>query len=128
LSKFTTFKRWTLKNGRREDEVTALVREAIIPAYNKLPGCLGLGLLRIEGTQSYLATQHWESRAARDAAISSESYSLWFSAYLPTLDKWDEMMAFEDEWETEDVLSCVTDVDSPPDQCGSSENTAHEIT
>jgi quinol monooxygenase YgiN len=101
---FTTFKRWTLKNGCREDEVAALVRDAIIPAYNKLSGCLGLGLLRIEGTQSYLAVQHWENRTARDAAISSESYPIWFSAYRPTLEKWDEMMTFEDEWETEDVL------------------------
>ncbi len=102
---FTTFKRWILKKGCHEDEVVALVREAIIPAYNKLPGCLGLGLLRIEGTQSYLAIQHWESRAAYDAAISSEAYSAWWSAYLPTLEKWDEMMTFEDEWETVDILS-----------------------
>lgn len=102
---FTTFKRWILKEGFPEDEVVALVREAIIPAYKKLPGCLGLGLLRIEGTQSYLATQYWESRAAYDAAISSEAYSTWWSAYLPTLEKWDEKMIFEDEWETVDILN-----------------------
>jgi hypothetical protein len=104
LTMFTTFKRWALKNGCREDEVTGLVRQAIIPAYNKLPGCLGLGLLRIEGTQSYLAEQFWESRAVYDAAISSEAYPLWWSAYLPTLEKWDAIMTFEDEWETVDVL------------------------
>jgi quinol monooxygenase YgiN len=104
LTMFTTFKCWALKNGCREDEVTALVREAIIPAYLKLPGCLGLGLLRIEGTQSYLATQSWESRTAYDAALSSETYSNWWSAYLPALERWDAMMTFEDEWETVDVL------------------------
>ena len=102
---FTTYKRWTLKDGCQEAEVVALVRQDILPAYNKLPGCLGLGLLRIVGTQSYLATQHWESRVAYDAALSSESYSAWWSAYLPALEKWDGMMTFEDEWETVDVLS-----------------------
>ena len=105
---FTTFKRWTLKDGFRESEVAALVRGAILPAYQKLTGCLGLGLLRIEGTRSYLATQQWESRAARDAAISSETYSAWWSAYLFTLEKWDEMMTFEDEWEVVNVLDFPT--------------------
>lgn len=101
---FTTFKRWTLNRGCREDELVALVRQSIIPAYNQLPGCLGLGLLRIEGTRSYLATQHWENRAAYDAALSSETYAEWWSAYLPALSKWDAMMTFEEEWETVDVL------------------------
>jgi quinol monooxygenase YgiN len=81
---FITFKRWTLNKESDEDEVVTLVRQAIIPAYGKIPGCLGLGLLRIEGTQSYLATQHWESHSAYEAAISSEAYSIWWSAYLPT--------------------------------------------
>ena len=51
----------------------------------KLPGCLGLGLQRIEATRSYLAIQYWESKAAREAAISSQAYPEWFSAYEPTL-------------------------------------------
>ena len=101
---FTTFKRWALKDGFQETDVVALVQGAILPSYRKLPDCLGIGLLRIEGTPSYLATQYWESRAARDAAISSESYALWWAAYLPALEKWDELMAFEDEWEAVDVL------------------------
>lgn len=37
---FITFKRWTLNNGYSEENVAALIREAIIPAYKKLPGCL----------------------------------------------------------------------------------------
>ena len=108
---FTTFKRWALKEGFSESELTALVREAIAPAYACLSGCHGIGLLRIEGTQSYLATQHWQSREARDAAISSDPYALWWSAYLPTLEKWDEMMGFEDEWEVVDVLALPVDHD-----------------
>ncbi len=47
----------------------------------KLPRCLGLGLQRIEATRSYLAIQYWESKAAREAAISSQAYPEWFSAY-----------------------------------------------
>jgi quinol monooxygenase YgiN len=101
---FTTFKRWALKDGFREEQVAALVREAILPAYQRLPGCLGIQLLRIEDTQSYLATQQWESRAARDEAISSETYAAWWSAYLPVLEKWDEMMEFEEEWETTELV------------------------
>lgn len=101
---FTTFKRWTLQDGARESELVALVREAILPAYNRLAGCFGIGLLRIEGSHSYLATQYWESRAARDSAVSSESYAKWWSDYLPVLARWDEMMTFEDEWETEELI------------------------
>jgi len=112
---FTTFKRWSLKDGFRESEVIALVQGAILPAYRKLSGCLGIELLRIEGTSSYLATQYWESHAARDTAISSETYSLWWSAYLPALEQWDEMMTFEDEWEVVDVLDFHFD---PPGDVG----------
>ncbi len=101
---FLTFKRWRLKDSRDEKKLVALVRDEIIPAYKKLPGCLGLGLLRIEGTKSYFATQHWEDRAAYNAAISSETYSDWWSAYLPALAQWDEMMEYEDGWETIDML------------------------
>ena len=105
MAEFATFKRWTLKEGRQESDLSALVQNEIIPAYAQLPGCIRLGLLRIRGTRSYLATQHWESREARDAAVSAESYQDWFAAYEPTLTRWDEIMVFEDEWETEDVLS-----------------------
>ena len=101
---FITFKRWALKDGSRESEVVALIREFILPAYRQLRGCLGIGLLRIEGTTSYLATQVWQSRAARDAEVSSESYSKWYAAYTPALEKWDEMMVLEDAWEAVEML------------------------
>ena len=104
MAEFTIIKRWSLKDGHQESELVRLVQEKVRPAYLKLPGCLILGLQRIEGTRSYLATQHWESRAARDAAISLESYSEWFSAYKPTLEMWNAIMTLEDEWECEDIL------------------------
>ena len=85
MARYMTFKRWALKDVGQESELLRLVREKILPAYMKLPGCLGLGLQRIEATRSYLAIQYWESKAAREAAISSQAYPEWFSAYEPTL-------------------------------------------
>jgi quinol monooxygenase YgiN len=84
--------------------VVALVREAIIPAYRQLPGCLGLGLLRIEGTGSYLATQDWESRETYKAALSMKFYVAWWAAYQPALARWNELVTLEDGWEAVDLL------------------------
>ncbi|MBV7334798.1 antibiotic biosynthesis monooxygenase [Chloroflexi bacterium TSY] len=103
MSEFITFKRWSLNEGRQESELVALIQNEIVPTYQKLPGCISIGLLRIDGTRAYLATQHWESRAARDAATSSAFYQEWFESYKPTLERWDELMTFEDEWESEDI-------------------------
>lgn len=57
MSEFITFKRWALRDGQQESELIRLVREEIVPHFERLPGCLGLGLLRIAGTRSYLALQ-----------------------------------------------------------------------
>ena len=104
MAEFTTVKRWSLVDGHQESELVRLVQGEILTAYRKLPGCLGLGLRRIEGTRSYLASQHWESRASRDAAISSESYPEWSNEYGPALREWDTVMTFEEEWECKSVL------------------------
>ena len=55
MSRFVVVRRWVLRQGHSESELLDLVRTHIIPHYNTLPGCLGLGLLRIRGTRSYLA-------------------------------------------------------------------------
>lgn len=104
MSEFITFKRWRLKDGRHESELVTLVETEIVPAYKKLPGCLRLGLLRIEGSRAYLATQHWESRTARDTTVNSSFYEAWFDAYKPTLERWDQIMEFEEEWEVAVLL------------------------
>ena len=104
MSEFITFKRWSLRDGREESELVRLVREEIIPHYEKLTGCLRLGLLNIEGTRTYLALQHWKSRDAWSAAIQSDDYQAWYRAFRPMLKRWDELMIFEEEWESEDVL------------------------
>lgn len=105
MAEFITFKRWKLCDGVSERDVVQLVRDAIVPAYERLPGCLKLGLLRVEGTRSYLATQHWQSRAARAEALAAPAYAEWLAAYEPALARWHELMEFEEEWESEDLLA-----------------------
>ena len=101
---FVIFKCWSLKPGRQETELITLIQQEIIPVYGKLPGCLRIGLVHIEGTASYLTTQHWESHTAREEALASPVYQDWLEAYQPTLARWDELMTFEDEWDAEDLL------------------------
>ncbi len=104
MAEFTTYKRWTLRPGRDESELVELVRERIVPHFEKLQGCIGLGLLRIEGTRSYLALQYWESRERWSETTGSDYYKTWYEEYLPILDRWDEIMAFEEEWDAKELL------------------------
>ena len=107
MAEFMTFRRWVITDMEKEAAVVALVRDAIVPAYRQLPGCLKIGLLRITGTNAYLATQHWESRAAYEAAFAAPEYAQWRAAYEPALGHWHTLMTFEDEWETEDLLGAT---------------------
>ena len=104
MAEFITYKRWVLKEECDESELVELVREEIVPHFRKLQGCLGLGLRRIEGTRSYLALQHWESRDRWSETTGSDYYKTWYEQYLPILDRWDEIMEFKEEWDTEDLL------------------------
>ena len=101
---FVTFKRWSLKSGRQESDLLELVREEFQPHYAKLNGCLGLGLLHVDGTRSYLTQQFWESRERWRKTTGSDDYQAWWREYVPLLERWDEIMEFEDEWEAEDLL------------------------
>ena len=113
MSEFITFKRWALRDGREEAELVELVREEIVPHFKKLPGCPGLGLLRILGTRSYLALQYWESRERWRETTGSDYYRTWYREYLPILDRWDEIIAFEEEWDAEDLLGTTADARLP---------------
>ena len=104
MAEFITYKRWALRPDREESELVELVRRRIVPHFNKLQGCLRLGLLRIEGTQSYLALQHWESRERWRETAGSDYYKTWYEEYQSILDRWNEIMLFEEEWEAEDLL------------------------
>ncbi|MEM7020127.1 MAG: hypothetical protein AAF512_22645 [Pseudomonadota bacterium] len=105
MPEFTTFKRWQLKKGCQESELLDLVREQIIPHYQKLSNQVTLALLNIEGTQSYLALQYWESREIWEATMQSDAFKNWFEAYQPILAQWDELVTFEDSWESVNLLS-----------------------
>ena len=70
-----------------------------------MPGCRKLGLLRIEGTNAYLATQHWVSKAVREEVLASPTYARWSEEYEPILEHWFALMEFEEEWEVEDLLT-----------------------
>ena len=109
MPEFITFKLWALRDGREETELVELVHEKIVPHFSKLPGCLRLGLLRIEGTQSYLALQFWQSREVWRETTGSDYYRTWYREYLPILERWDEIMAFEEEWDAEDLLGTTAD-------------------
>ena len=107
MPSFITFKRWTLREGRKESELVELVCTEIAPHYKKLPGFLRLGLLHVKGTRSYLALQYWHSRGQWLAMTDSDYYHTWHQEYVPILNRWNEIMEFEEEWEVEDLLeSC----------------------
>lgn len=102
---FTTYKRWTLKDGRDEVELVEIVSARIIPHYRRLDPEVRLRLLRVEGTRSYLALQDWPSRRRWESAMASEAFKAWFREYEPTLRDWDELVELEAEWETEELAT-----------------------
>jgi heme-degrading monooxygenase HmoA len=95
--------RWSMKHGATESAVLRLIRESIIPAYRQAPGCRRLGLLRVEGSNAYLAMQYWENREAYDR-WQREAPPEWLDSYRPILESWDELMTFEDQQETRELL------------------------
>jgi hypothetical protein len=103
MAEYITIRRWTLKEGVPEQQLVDLVRDGIIPAYKKQPGCLRLMLLRVLDPPSYLATTHWESMEAYER-WAGEGGQSWRDEYRPTLERWLEIMSFQDEWETETVI------------------------
>ena len=105
MTTFTTYKRWALREDKDEADLIDIVVNQIMPHYQRLDPSVRLGLRRIFGTRSYLALQQWPSRSHWEAVRSSDRFTLWYAAYEPILAQWDQLMDFEAEWETEDVLS-----------------------
>ena len=98
MPEYITIRRWALRDGADEDELTTLVRERIVPAYKRQPGCKKLELLRVPDTRSYLAVTHWDDRGAFNAWAGPEGQA-WRDEYRVTLERWLEFMAFHDEWD-----------------------------
>ena len=101
---FTTYKRWTLKEGADESKLVDLVVNEIEPHYRKLDADVRLELLRVDGTRSYLAVQHWPSREHYQRVVASPDWQSWYAEYEATLAAWDRLMSFESEWETETLV------------------------
>lgn len=101
---FVTIRRWSLRDGADQATLTALVRNEIIPAYKRQAGCLRLELLRVASSGSYLATTRWVDRAAFDAwaVLGGEE---WRQAYRPALERWLELMAFNEEWDADVIVT-----------------------
>jgi hypothetical protein len=81
------------------------VQEQIEPHYRALSDDVRLSLLRIGGTSSYFAVQYWRSRDHWAAATQSASYAGWWAQYEPMLARWDQVMEFEAEFESQELLS-----------------------
>ena len=105
MGEFVTIRRWRLRADRQEAELVRLVQEQIEPHYRALSGDVRLGLLRIDGTRSYFAVQYWRSRGHWEAATRSASYAGWWAQYVPMLARWDQVMEFEAEFESQELLS-----------------------
>ena len=103
MPNFITFKRWSLRDGVEQGKLESLVRGEIVPHFKKLPGCLRLGLLHIADTRSYLALQYWSSRQTWEETTNSEDYADWYHQYEPILERWNELVTFEQEWACEVV-------------------------
>lgn len=100
MSNYVTIRRWALKEGASEDDLLALVRDGIVPAYKRQPGCLSLNLLRVVEPRSYLAVTYWESHEAFDAWSGPEGQG-WRDASRATLERWLELMVFQEEWDAD---------------------------
>ena len=96
--------RWRLKDGRQEAALVDLMRTAMVPQYQKYGNRVELSLLRVADAQSYLVIQRWPSRKDWEDFPTSIFYEIWFAEYEPILERWDELMELEEEWECEELL------------------------
>jgi heme-degrading monooxygenase HmoA len=104
MGEFVTIRRWALKQASSEEELIAHVRDAIIPAYKEQPGCRELELLRTSDAGSYLAITHWDKRASFEA-WAGPAGETWRVRHRADLERWLELMAFQAEWDAEEVVS-----------------------
>ena len=81
------------------------MQQQIKPHYRALSADVRLGLLKVDGTRSYLAVQYWQSRAHWEAATRSTSYSGWWALYEPMLERWEQLMEFDAELQSEELLA-----------------------
>lgn len=98
MPEYVTFRRWSLREGADEAALTALVREEIIPAYKRAGGVIVQELVRAGDPPSYLAVTVWRDRAAYDTWAGPGGQQ-WRDEHRRTLERWLDMMSFQDEME-----------------------------
>lgn len=104
MTEYVTVRRWSLREGADESALVALVRDGIVPAYRTQPGCLRLQLLRVTESKAYVAMTYWESKASFDA-WAGEGGQAWRDRYRLTLQRWLELMTFEEEYAADVVAT-----------------------
>jgi hypothetical protein len=92
-----------LRPGVTRDQVAQLVAERIVPAYRRLSDEVDLGLESIAEPPAVLAIQRWQSPTALARALEGPGYAAWWADYQPILQSWDELVEFDDEWETTEL-------------------------
>lgn len=103
MSRWTSYKRWRLREGVPVADVLALVRDGIEPHYSRLDPAVRLGLQRL-GSGDLLALQHWPDRTHRDRAMSGPAFECWWDDYRPLLQRWDALVELVDEEDGEELL------------------------
>ena len=99
------YKRWLLRDQVHPDHVAAVVRDEIVPMYQRLSDDVALGLELSPDGRSVLAIQRWQSRRAFQQALSGPRFERWWSRYQPILAQWDAMVVFDSEWETTELIA-----------------------
>ncbi len=103
MSSFLTYKRWRLRDDVEPSAVETIVRDKIVAHYRRLDATVRLRLEQIDdGT--VLAIQRWPDREHWQRVTTGPAFDAWFNDYRPLLDEWDQLVIFEAEWETRELL------------------------
>jgi heme-degrading monooxygenase HmoA len=94
---FLSYSRWTLKRGADAGDATVLFRDVVKPAYSQLQGCLGVSLVAIVGSRSYLAIAAWDTRDDYDAWVRQADD--WRAEHADAFKQWQAAMDFEEEFQ-----------------------------
>ena len=104
MAEVATIRRWALNEGATEEQLLTLVRQKLIPAYKKAPGCVRQHLFRVGTPATYLALTFWQSKEAADA-WSGPAGQGWRDEHRQTLARWLELMSFREELDAEVMVS-----------------------
>lgn len=105
MARYITYKRWKIEALTFVDDMVSFFREEVAPAYRSLPGCLGAGLERVEGSDSFIASQHWRDEETAARSLETPEGIAWYAANHAILHRWMEMLTLEEEWAATELVS-----------------------